>query len=974
MKILFWLISRCYLWLPRKIQKSVQKSLLLQQGIDQTQKIEFSNGEVQKITNFENAKNNIKLISIKTIIVIFIEKIISIENIIILGILIIVISGQTYCYDKNEEIIVYYTLFCYLFNLLLSLINILIIAFQRMTQQNSINSQDCIIIAKFPDVSSKKHLNQNIELHSYETITWNQLTVGHIVCLEQNQQSPADLLILDSSKEQVLINFDQRTPCSCTFVSLNQTIKGNILDFKTKLSGTIQFTVTDLAVQGTIKLKNDPKLTPFTKKNMIQRGERLETVDWIFGMVIRVGNDCIAQSNFYNENFKSSSWINNIYQEIILICIVLFLILFVPNIIFYSFQSYEKYFYSSINYCLLIIPQNLLWLNQLWHLINMIRNNITFNNNQNKQSIQQNPLNRILSERNENQVVIISENEKKVLLPIQKQFKINLLPIQQTEIQMLKKKKKNFKGFLTLSQMNILDMIQGDMILLDNPQEIFKNKPQIMQIITKDQKQYIFNYQKLQELVTKASPTLKTNYEKLLLDTNRQQTNDEQKTQDLEVLLAEKIVPNLRNSNEGLYQIKKLQLASREELVNKTLLGTQKQQLPKKKSTRYIFDQSFAKKSLDRVDSMKDLNKLNNSTSNSNITPGSLQKQRSQFFGRGGTLIKQFNNNSSLQVSPTKQKEDQGADRLIGDYYNEQDFIDFLYKKEDTLHNEILLMILITNNILSVFDDQTRELQFNFGNKFDESLLEFTKVFNYQLLCSTEIENSRLDYKLKSYIKKVISIENQVKVFEVLAILEPTENRKNILSVLVRDPESFLLEEGSILYTRIQTNELKNIYKEKNDIHSKQPEYYNYYNEQLQELLWDGQSTFIYSKRQLSQDQTQEFLQKLSQLHDAYGNRSQEIEMEYQKLELQNEILFCIGIRSGHHHNSIQISQNEFQLDSLREEKLFQTLQMQNIKICLTTSESYEELIIFLRSHQVVQKEQIVHFYERDITYLIYVR
>ncbi|CAD8159949.1 unnamed protein product [Paramecium octaurelia] len=966
MKILFWLISRCYLWLPRKIQKSVQKSLLLQQGIDQTQKIEFSNGEVQKITNFEIATNNIKLISIKTLIVIFIEKIISVENIIILGILIIALSGQTYTHDQNEEIIVYYTLFCYLFKLLLSLMNTSIIAFQRKTQQNTINSQQCTIIAKFPDVSSKQLSNLNIELHSYEKITWSQLKVGHIICLQQNEQSPADLLILDSSKEQVLINFDQRTPCSCTFVSLNQTIKGNILDFKTKLSGTIQFTVTDLTIQGTIKLKNDPKLTPFTKKNMIQRGERLNSVDWIFGMVIRVGNDCIAQSNFYNENFKPSSWIHKVYQKVILILIVLFLILLVPNIIFYSFQSYEKYFYSSICYSLLIIPQNLLWLNQFWLLINMVKNNNIFNKYKNAQNVQQNSMNRLLSEINENQVVIISENEKKVLLPIQKQFKINLLPIQQTEIQLLKKKKDNFKGFLTLSKINILDMIKGDMILLDNPQEIFKNKPQIMQIITKDQKQYLFNYQKLQELVKKASPTLKTNYEKLLIDTNRQQTNDEQKTQDLEVLLAEKKVPNLRNSNEGLYQIKKLQLASREELVNKTLLGTQKQQLPKKKSTRYIFDQSFAKKSLDRVDSMKDLSKLNNST------PSSLQKQRSQFFGKGGTLIKQYNNNSSLQVSPTKQNEDQGADRLIGDYYNEQDFIDCLYKKDDTLHNEILLMILITNNILSVFDDQTRELQFNFGNKFDESLLEFTKVFNYQLLCSTEIENSRLDYKLKSYIKKVISIENQVKVFEVLAFLEPTEKRKNTLSVLVRDPESFLLEEGSILYTRIQTTELKNVFKGKNDPHNKQPEYYSYYNEQLQELLWDGQSTFVYSKRQLSQDQTQEFLQKLSQLHDAYGNRSQEIEIEYQKLEQQNEILFCIGIRSGNHHNTSQISQNEFQMDALKEEKLFQTLQMQNIKICLTTSESYDELIIFLRSHQVVQKEQIVHFYERDVQQLQY--
>lgn len=40
---------------------------------------------------------------------------------------------------------------------------------------------------------------------------------------------------------------------------------------------------------------------------------------------------------------------------------------------------------------------------------------------------------------------------------------------------------------------------------------------------------------------------------------------------------------------------------------------------------------------------------------------------------------------------------------------------------------------------------------------------------------------------------------------EILCILEPTEGRPNTLSVLIRDPESFLLEEGSIMYTRIET-------------------------------------------------------------------------------------------------------------------------------------------------------------------------
>ena len=59
---------------------------------------------------------------------------------------------------------------------------------------------------------------------------------------------------------------------------------------------------------------------------------------------------------------------------------------------------------------------------------------------------------------------------------------------------------------------------------------------------------------------------------------------------------------------------------------------------------------------------------------------------------------------------------------------------------------------------------------------------------------------------MKTIIKKVITISNVSKIFDVLTFLEPTENRKNILSVLVRDPESFLLDEGAILYSRIETS------------------------------------------------------------------------------------------------------------------------------------------------------------------------
>ena len=51
-----------------------------------------------------------------------------------------------------------------------------------------------------------------------------------------------------------------------------------------------------------------------------------------------------------------------------------------------------------------------------------------------------------------------------------------------------------------------------------------------------------------------------------------------------------------------------------------------------------------------------------------------------------------------------------------------------------------------------------------------------------------------------------------MKIFEILFVLKPTENRPKTISVLVRDPESFHLEEGALLYTRYETYYYKTIF------------------------------------------------------------------------------------------------------------------------------------------------------------------
>ncbi|CAD8134023.1 unnamed protein product [Paramecium octaurelia] len=958
MKIIYRLISYCYLWLPKKLQKTLQKTLFQQQENEQIFKIEFSNGEVQKLVNFEIQNNQINLISVKMIVFLLVDKILRTENLIILIILIIALAGNTYTQDSTGQIIVLFTLICYLLDKLQYLINLLLISYQRWKQQSSINNNKCRIFQKFPNISDEEiqKLEDNnqdyIEFKSYLSIKWCELQVGQIVCLKHGKQSPADLLILDSSQEQVLADYELRVPCPCTFVNVNHNSKGNIMDFITKLNGSISFSVQE-SITGSIKLKNDPKATSFNKKNMIMRGEIMDRADWIFGMAIRVGDDCrYVQTNLNKRSFQSQSWLRDFHTQIVCLCGVLFSICFIPNII-YSSLTQPDYFFDSLIYCLLIFPQALLLVEKIWYFCILLYNNQLFEKHQIQQALKDQKQSDQKINTEYNHVTITSQNERKILMPIKKKFSLNLIPASiQLRLMKHNSNKQNISGFLALAPQNILDLIQTDIIVFENPQHLFKESPKVVQLV-QNFKNYQFNYDKLKDLVTKASPQQKTNCDKMLIDTNRQQTQDEMKTLDIEMLIQEKRVPDLRSSQESFVstkQIKKLQF------MRKDTLSDFKQQEPKlangigkKKSSRFIFDQSFAAKSNHQQnthDSSKDISNNNNGSQSFQSPP--ILKQKSQFI-RQGTQFK--HNSSSFQNSQSKLNE-ANQDRLIGDILNEQDFIDVLYSKDDTIHNEILIMMLITNSVMTLYNEKLQKLEFNFENKYDQSILQFTELFDYCLVCATEIENSRPEFNMKTIIKKVITISNISKIFDVLTFLEPTENRKNILSVLVRDPESFLLDEGALLYSRIETSNYN------------QQE--NKYNEFLSEMSWDGQKTFVYTKKQLDQTQTDEFLKKLSAIYETYGNRSHEIEKLFIELEQQSEPMFSIGIKS-HNSNCLVLSSQELNYDILDQDKIFQHLYNFNLKTCFVTQYSYDELLIFLRSFQIIRsKEQIVEFKEKD--------
>lgn len=95
---------------------------------------------------------------------------------------------------------------------------------------------------------------------------------------------------------------------------------------------------------------------------------------------------------------------------------------------------------------------------------------------------------------------------------------------------------------MAFSLNNLFDLVNTDLLVIESPENLIFTKYRVLQLL-QDNNQYLFKYEKISDLLMKTEPDSKSNYEKLLIDTNRFQINDEKKPIDLDILISEKSAP-----------------------------------------------------------------------------------------------------------------------------------------------------------------------------------------------------------------------------------------------------------------------------------------------------------------------------------------------------------------------------------------------------------------------------------------------
>lgn len=128
-------------------------------------------------------------------------------------------------------------------------------------------------------------------------------------------------------------------------------------------------------------------------------------------------------------------------------------------------------------------------------------------------------------------------------------------------------------------------------------------------------------------------------------------------------------------------------------------------------------------------------------------------------------------------------------------------------------------------------------------NQDDFVVIEFCNLLDYKLKCSYETEKLIYDNPMR-IMQRIIEIQGKLKKYQILSENHSTQSRTNRFSILLKDPEEFNDDEGTILYIRVDTAEIfdnQNFNIDVNDINST-----------LYYMLRIGEKPIIYLKKQLS--------------------------------------------------------------------------------------------------------------------------
>ena len=190
------------------------------------------------------------------------------------------------------------------------------------------------------------------------------LQVGNIVVLGDNDNVPADIIVLSTSHEESICyietsNLDGETNLK---IKLALTDTSAIFDSK-NLDTTIKMLhKLDEAVlnsehpnnrlyvyEGSLKIKGHPRASPIDNNNLLLRGSTVRNINWILGCVVFTGGDTKLMMNSKHPPHKRSNVERRVNKYLIIVFSLLFVMILVSTLVsvIYIYEEPTIYHYFS---------------------------------------------------------------------------------------------------------------------------------------------------------------------------------------------------------------------------------------------------------------------------------------------------------------------------------------------------------------------------------------------------------------------------------------------------------------------------------------------------------------------------------------------------------------------------------------------------------------------------------------------------
>eukprot|EP01119_Soliformovum_irregulare_P019079 TRINITY_DN5979_c0_g1_i1.p1 TRINITY_DN5979_c0_g1~~TRINITY_DN5979_c0_g1_i1.p1 ORF type:complete len:1154 (-),score=316.94 TRINITY_DN5979_c0_g1_i1:278-3739(-) len=157
---------------------------------------------------------------------------------------------------------------------------------------------------------------ERLEGTSFAEVAWADMRVGEIIRIKENQEIPADVIVLNSSGEDGVAmvetsNLDGETNLKMKYALPFTRNLATEADLKEWLSGNI---VVETEAPNTNLYKFDGTMAingethPINIQQLLLRGCKLKNIDWVYGLVVFTGYDTRLILNAKKPRFKLSSF------------------------------------------------------------------------------------------------------------------------------------------------------------------------------------------------------------------------------------------------------------------------------------------------------------------------------------------------------------------------------------------------------------------------------------------------------------------------------------------------------------------------------------------------------------------------------------------------------------------------------------------------------------------------------------------